>query len=170
MKPVDVDIVSYNQVVEMFHNETDRGAAVLAASFLDNFLAKYVRSVMADEPVIDELFTGFGPFADFNKRIETAYALRLVSKESRRDLKLIQKIRNHFAHMPSDASFDTNPVRQWVSDLSFIKYIDDNELEETHLKQFRLRYLITVGKICAGMHNSMLARAQAAEPAQGSEA
>ena len=38
MKPTEVDISDYNKVVGMFHEETDRAAAVLAGSFLESQL------------------------------------------------------------------------------------------------------------------------------------
>lgn len=160
MKPVDVDIVSYNQVVRMFHGETDRGAAVLAASFLENFLAKYLRSAMIEDSAVDDLFTGFGPFADFNKRIETAYALGLITKDDRRDLKLIQKIRNHFAHTPTNTSFDTRPISDWISALSLNRNLTDEIIGGKTASKNRMRYLITIGHFCAGIHNSMLKHAR----------
>lgn len=39
----DLTLVGYNKVVESFHNETDRAAAILAASFIDCFLEKLLR-------------------------------------------------------------------------------------------------------------------------------
>ena len=68
MKPNDLNIIDYQNVVKAFHDETDRAAAVLAGSFMESYLAKYLRSYMVDDPKVDQLFDGFGPFADFKKR------------------------------------------------------------------------------------------------------
>jgi hypothetical protein len=37
MEPIDVTITDYQQMVDLFHAETDRGAAVLAGSYVENF-------------------------------------------------------------------------------------------------------------------------------------
>jgi hypothetical protein len=70
MKPIPVDLNDHNKLVVEFKNESDRGVAVLAGSLIENYLAKYLKHHMVDDPKIDELFQGFGPFSDFGKRID----------------------------------------------------------------------------------------------------
>ena len=89
-----------------------------AALMIEDYIGSYLRSFMVEDSEIDKLFDGFGPFADFMKRIECAYAFGFISKEHRKDLNLIRKIRNHFAHHPLDAAFDKSPIIDWCGNLS----------------------------------------------------
>jgi hypothetical protein len=54
------------------------------------------------------------PLATFSARIDAAYQFGLISHFLARDLHLIRKIRNEFAHHPFDRTFDTAPVLDWV--------------------------------------------------------
>ena len=109
MKPTDLDIDDYHASLQSFHAESDRAAAVLAGSFIENYLAKYLKIFMVEDGST-KLFDADGPLATFNQRIRIAYAFKLISKVTRDDLFLIAKIRNHFAHHPLNTSFDTAPV------------------------------------------------------------
>jgi len=158
MKPIDLDIGDYHKVIEAFHGETDRASAVLAGSFIENFLAKYLRSFMTDDPEIEDLFDGFGPFADFNKRIECAYAFGLIQKHHRSDLNFIKKIRNYFAHHPLEAGFDKSPVNEWCMNLT-TKDLYPLEGVEPNLKEDnRSRYIIAIGLCIGTWYNDILKR------------
>ncbi|MBN3002551.1 hypothetical protein JW897_02250 [Chromobacterium alkanivorans] len=118
MKSLNLDIDDYHKAVEAFHSETDRGAAVLAGSFVESYLARYLRSFMIAGKDIENLFDGFGPFSTYSQRIESAYAFSLITQQQRTDLQTIGKVRNHLAHHPLEASFDKPPVIDWCHNLS----------------------------------------------------
>ena len=118
MKPVETTIDLHNKIVEDFKNESDRGAALLVGSLVENYLAKLLKSHMVNDPEVDKLFDGFGPVADFGKRIECAYAFKIIPAEQRQALNFIKKLRNHFAHNPFDSSFDKPPVSDWCRSIS----------------------------------------------------
>ena len=140
-------LFDYNKVVESFHSETDRAAAVLAASFTECYLEKLLRFFMRDDSLIDKLFTGYGPLSTFSARSDCAFAFKIIDENMHRDLKFIRKIRNHFAHHPSDTVFDESPVKNFCLELSTA------QKGETP----RIMYLIAVGLAIGGMHNIMLA-------------
>lgn len=152
MKPIDLDLKDYHEAIHAFRTETDRASAVLAGSFLENYLAKYLRSFMIIDDSLDALFDGFGPFAQFSQRIEAAFAFGWLSATDRRDLKLIARIRNHFAHHPFAASFDSPPISNWVCHLDFQTVTLDNPfLNHTN----RDTYLMTVANFIGRWHHSM---------------
>jgi hypothetical protein len=92
-------------------NESDRGCALAGAAFLESALGALLRTYLLDDPkVADELFAGTGPLATFSARIDLAYALGLVGAHGRRDMHLIRKVRNEFAHEPGTPSFDDAPI------------------------------------------------------------
>jgi hypothetical protein len=113
MKPIPVDLNDHNRLVVEFKDESDRGVAVLAGSLIENYLAKYLKYHMTDDPKINDLFQGVGPFSDFGKRIDCAYAFHLISKKEKEVLSKIKKVRNYFAHNLFDATFDKQTVSAW---------------------------------------------------------
>ena len=121
MKPVDTTLPDYQSMVESFQNESDRGAAVLAGSYVENHLGLYLRSKMIDPSVADQIFSPDGPLSTFSQRIYFAQAFGFLSKGQCADLHQIKKIRNYFAHHPKQASFNDAPVSDWVESLADIK-------------------------------------------------
>jgi hypothetical protein len=87
MRPTDINIGDCHKPVEAFHSETDRAAAVHAGSFIESYLAKYLRSFMIEDEKVGELFDGLAPFSDFKKRFEAAYAFGFIGEQQRNDLK-----------------------------------------------------------------------------------
>jgi hypothetical protein len=58
-----------------------------------------------------ELFDGaYSPISTFSARIDLAYRLGLISMQFRRDLHLIRKIRNDFAHNIEGCNFEYDTV------------------------------------------------------------
>jgi len=113
-----LDVVEYNAFADRFDAETDRAAAVLAGGFLDGFLEQVLRSVFFVEyKRNDELFEGNGPLRPFGNKIALAFALGTATESVRRDLDLVRKVRNHFAHHLFEASFALPPVAQWCTAL-----------------------------------------------------
>jgi len=148
MKPIPVDLNDHNKLVVEFKNESDRGVAVLAGSLIENYLAKYLKHHMVDDPKIDELFQGFGPFSDFGKRIDCAYAFNLILKKEKEILDKIKKIRNHFAHNIFDAAFDKQPVSNWcksylISDL-LPNTSPDPDKDKSKDWDNRLKFIISI--------------------------
>lgn len=142
MKSVDINNEDLSSFLESFRSESDRAAAVLAGSVVDNFLAKYLQSNMINDPCVVELFGGFGPFASFKQRVDSAYALGFISEAQKKSLNSIGKIRNHFAHHPFDAAFDKPPVCGWCENLAR-KYVVAGDLSDIK-QENRNRYLVAI--------------------------
>ena len=86
MKPIDVTLADYQLMVTLFENESDRGAAVLAGSYIENHLGLYLRTKVIDSSVADRMFSSEGPLSTFGQRIDIAYAFGFLSKEQTSDL------------------------------------------------------------------------------------
>jgi hypothetical protein len=145
-------IHGYDSIVELYHNESDRAAAVLAGSVLEKYLGDHIRLFLVDHPSVDELFRGYGPFSSFAARINTAFALGLLTEKMRDDCNYIRKIRNHFSHHPAEASFLTSPVRELCANLSTAKPIKTADGSIFHQTEPRLQYLLAVGILISGMY------------------
>ena len=126
MKPDNVTLADHNKIVEEFKNESDRGAAVLAGSLVENYLAVYLKSNMIDDHKIDDLFHGFGPFSSFSQRCESAYAFGLITIKQKKILTKIKEIRNFFAHKPFIASFEEPPISDLCKSISIKDLLPEN--------------------------------------------
>jgi DNA-binding MltR family transcriptional regulator len=103
-----------------FAKESDRAAVILTASILDNLLRALIAARLV--PVSsagDDLFDGANaPLGTFSARIEVAYRLGLISVKFTRDLHLMRRIRNDFAHDIQGCSFDDAKVRSRIVELN----------------------------------------------------
>lgn len=135
----------YNDVVDLFHKETDRAAAILAGSYLEVLLESLLKSTFVNDPVVEELFKGSGPLATFSSRISFSYALGLIDGEVYRDLNIIRRIRNHFAHNIQNASFEDASIRDRCGELSFVKLSIQSGIEDVASHGPRNRFLLSVG-------------------------
>jgi len=143
----DLDFSDWNVMVQAFHNESDRGAAVLAGGFVENYLAVYLRSSIVDAEVADELFQPLGPLSSFSQRSAVARAFGFVSKSQYDDLAVIRRIRNHFAHHPLDSTFNTPAVAQLAAKLSQFQVATESSPKDDRLRN-RWAYLFTCGMFC----------------------
>lgn len=105
--------------------ETDRGCALMAASFLDSELELLLgQFVVDDSKVIEETFSQGKPIGTFSSRIDLAYLLGLIGKSTRRDLHLIRKIRNDFGHTHRPLSFADQNVSNRCRELTYTQRPD----------------------------------------------
>lgn len=155
MKPVDLNIDDYHEVLQEFHNESDRAAAVLGGSFVECYLAKYMRSAMVED-VKDDVFDNNGPFSTYNQRLQGAHAFGMISATTKRDLELIGKIRNRFAHHPMRSTFDTAPVTDLCNNLSTAKLIPEPGASQGTGKDNRNRFVVAISMVVADWHNALL--------------
>lgn len=104
--------------------QTDRGAAIIGSAFLEARLEEAIRSrlVGTGEPV-DALFQGDAPLATFRAKIDMGFAVGLYAQKIHRDLNLIRKIRNKFAHQFGAIAFSTPDIASQCSELWLPKNI-----------------------------------------------
>lgn len=86
-------------------------------AYVENHLGLYIKSRMTDHSIAERLFASEGALSTFSQRIDLAQAFGLLTEVQCRDLHLIKKIRNHFAHHPMHASFEVSPVCDWATNL-----------------------------------------------------
>lgn len=147
-KPQTVGFGDWNQMVRHFHNESDRGAAIIAGSFAENALGNYLTHGIKDKKISEKLFGPVGPLSSFSQRIAVGYAFNMIDKQQFHDLEAIRQIRNHFAHHPFDTAFDAAEIRKFTSHLSMFSAADSEDKLDTNTKH-RHAYLLTCGMICA---------------------
>ena len=82
---------------------------------LETILKAYL--VPTDSPEDSLLEGAYAPIATFNARIDLAHRLGLITARFCRDLHIIRKIRNDFAHNISGCSFEDSAVCSRITEL-----------------------------------------------------
>ena len=156
MKPLEVNLNDYQQLVEIYHAESDRAAAVLAASFIEHYLAAIIKCFLVKDKDIDQLFHGFGPMASFSQRIHVAYAFRTIDRQTRDDLIAIKDIRNHFAHNPKAATFADSALDKHFKKFGLPRSPGFTGPGKPPLTDRRLVYLFSIGWLAGQFHNVII--------------
>jgi DNA-binding MltR family transcriptional regulator len=143
----ELSLEEWNKMVETFHEESDRGAAILAGSFVEHAVGQYLKSRIRDKKVADELFNAMGPLSSFSQRIAIAYAFDLISLVQHKDIEIIRKVRNHFAHHPLDTTFSTNDIKQLCVELSMFNATTQEQNPKPG-ERYRIAYLLSCGVLC----------------------
>ncbi len=109
-----------SHLIDEFEGESDRACVIMAAALLDTALKSLLISRLAPTTgSTDPLFDGANaPMSTFNSRIEMCYRFGLLSSRFCRDLHLIRKIRNEFAHNIVGCKFSETSVRDRIQCLS----------------------------------------------------
>lgn len=97
-----------------FSTSGDRSAALVGAAYLANALRDCIATIMRadmDEALDATLFNeARAPLADFNSRIELAFAFSLINDSDRTDLHRVRRIRNVFAHSALQFDFTNETI------------------------------------------------------------
>jgi DNA-binding MltR family transcriptional regulator len=159
-KIVDLDFPDYHAVVKNYHSESDRAAAVLAGSYLENQLGLFIKSVTAEDKNKNEWFAANGPFATFDQRITAAYAFKLIPEYVKNNFNNIRDIRNRFAHHPTVIDFDDNLITDRINKLN----VPDNLIPEIPISK-RDKYLIAISLAVSAMQSYINKRKKANDDA-----
>jgi DNA-binding MltR family transcriptional regulator len=147
-------------IIRALRTESDRACAVLGLATIDAFLESSLRAVMvSDAP--DELFEGTAPCATLSGKIELAFSLGIVSQEERRDLGLLRKIRNDFAHaVDHELSFANQRVSSRVAALTTPKLFEGTVLlrGENDIPRFRFELAVSILAMALGARQHGLRR------------
>jgi hypothetical protein len=108
-----------NLFMKEFGKESDRACVILSAAMMDTALEIALKTYfLPTGSSHDSLLEGQdAPLSSFGARIDIAYRLGLISTKFHRDLHIIRKIRNDFAHDISGCSFENMSVRNRINEL-----------------------------------------------------
>lgn len=158
-------ILAYNQMAEVYSNETDRAAAILASSFIDEQLERLLIALLVDDSRVREMFEGDRPLAAFSARVNFAFSIGLLPLNVYADLNLIRKIRNDFAHSATAVSFDLPPARDRCAALSVVKSDSGTFIEVAARSKPRDQFLLAIvgtnvylQHVLGGLQNGALKR------------
>lgn len=116
-------------------DESDRGAAILAACHFEEWLRERIMSKFVDlnREMERKIFDGNGPLSTFAAKIDIAYALQLYDERTRTDLHTIRRIRNIFAHSSVPLEFEDKKVAELCRKLAPEQLADKQDLRLTYM-------------------------------------
>ncbi|MFJ3059028.1 hypothetical protein [Herbaspirillum sp. NPDC087042] len=111
------DIINFRTSLS---KETDRGAALMAAAFLDERLMCLLRNRLVNDKKMSKVMFDFnGPLGTFSSRINFCYLLGLLPKNVHRELHIVRSIRNKFAHRADFMDFEDPSTKSLCNSLIF---------------------------------------------------
>ncbi len=141
---------NFNKLLKKTQSESYRGMVLSMAAFTEDLLGNVIKDFLLDVAATAELVEGFNaPLGTFSARIKAAYALGLISEEQHKDINLIRKIRNEFAHSWDIESLDDKNVSQFVDALSIPAINPGISKLTNHLKfQYRAAEILIGVEFC----------------------
>ncbi len=138
-------------LAQVMNEETDQGCAVIGGQIVCNGLESLLRAFLRDDSecsrfALDSLFAGYGPLATFTGKIHMAYSIQLIPKIIRDRLDMIRKIRNHFAHSQTSASFSDAACQDVLMLLANGRTDLPNARENSNAKYLRFAYTCAVAQ------------------------
>jgi DNA-binding MltR family transcriptional regulator len=101
-------------------DETDRGAVLMSAAYLDDKLRQLIeRKLVQDKKILRRAFEFNGALGSFSARIDFAYLLGIIPKNAQCDLHTIRAIRNQFAHYAAPLSYEDEKIKPLCQKLVF---------------------------------------------------
>jgi len=100
--------------------ESDRALAIVSFSYIDSKLIELFTNEMNNDISggAESLFSSNGPLGNSSSRIKMAFALNWISQDIYRDLELIRKIRNEFAHKHYTIDFSNGIILGYLSSMN----------------------------------------------------
>jgi mannitol operon repressor len=114
----DDELKDFNAFLMEFQDETDRGAALVAAAQIDHKLKETLTAFFAHRKVGKELLDGGNaPLGTLSARIKTTFCLGLIGRDEYHECNLIRQIRNEFAHRTHGTKFSDPKIAGYCLDL-----------------------------------------------------
>jgi len=140
------------RVQDMLHeldNQTDRGAALIAAAMVDVALGRCMRCrLLYFDNCVDVLFENEGaPLGTFSARIKMARGLGVIGPLTESHLNSVRRVRNQFAHSPLKIDFTNELIAAEIDKL----LPDNNPSWHPEWTTQRRRYIGTASLIMSAL-------------------
>ena len=90
---------SLNRFLFVIDKQDDRAMVLSLATFVEDSLGRLLIAYLRTCKATKELVEGFNaPLGTLGARIKAAYALGLLTVEQYKDIEILRKVRNEFAH------------------------------------------------------------------------
>ena len=108
-KQIPPSAETFNRYLDAVQKESPRGQLLILTSMIDEsikeLLQGFFKPLRGSKRDGDKLFASMGPLSSFSARIEMAYRVGLISKDSADCYDILRKLRNECAHETGHFSF-----------------------------------------------------------------
>ena len=113
---ITIDFQQWSGFFDELQSESDRGATILAAVWIENLLELKFKKlfVKSNSKARLKLFDLNGPFDSFSSKILAAYRLGWIDSDIYHDINLVREIRNKFAHELHGINLESPEFRERV--------------------------------------------------------
>ena len=135
------------QLTSELDRETDRALAIITSAHLDDLLEHLIAlTLKISTPEVHKLvFNGDNaPLGTFSAKIEYVKVSQLLSSDEARDLTLMRKIRNDFAHELIGISFETSNVKDRCAELRTAQIGGDPGTARERFKKAAIRLIVDI--------------------------
>ncbi len=150
-------LANLNRFLGLIGEQDDRAMVLSLATFIEDTLGRLLLTYFRNCKATKDLVEGFNaPLGTLGSRIKAVYAFGLVTEQQYKDMDILRKVRNKFAHSWDGVSLARNDIQAALGELSGYTF-DQNTIEGTAREKL-LRTLssccielqIFVGRIEAG--------------------
>jgi DNA-binding MltR family transcriptional regulator len=140
----DQSLSDLNRFLSLIRTQDDRALVLSLAAFVEETLGRLLLAYFRDCKATKDLVEGFNaPLGTLSSRIKSTYSFGLVTHEQYKDMDLLRKIRNKFAHDWEGISLDHNDIRAMTGELS--GYTFDGRAPDEGVRE---RLLATLSTCC----------------------
>jgi len=123
----DRDAETMFHIIAEIEGAHDRSAAIVGGALIEQCLEEALIAYLHhDKNITKELFRPSGAIGAFETKIRLGKLVGLYSDAAYRDLMILKKIRNRFAHEMDASRFEQPPFRDWANNLTFVdRYVGE---------------------------------------------
>lgn len=115
-----------NKFLSVVDGKDNHSMVLSLATFIEDTLGRLLISYFRNCKATKDLVNGFNaPLGTFGARIKAVYAFGLVTEEQFRDMEILRKVRNRFAHDWEGVSLESEDIKALVGQLSGYYYGND---------------------------------------------
>lgn len=166
---------SQKSIVDELERQTDRGAGIIGAEFIDRLLLQAPKSRVRlktsdDKKAAKNLFDRMRPLNTLSPKIDLGLVLGLYRSEVWRDLHHIRDIRKEFAHAMEPRDFNFQRIRDacakfWLPHHLFI--VDTRLGILAYPSDARGRYILTIRLLIGVLHRAAITPQVPPDPLRG---
>jgi len=135
---------SLNRFMRLVHGQDDHAMVLSVATFIEDTLGRLLLAYFRNCKATRELIEGFNaPLGSLGTRIKAVYAFGLANDAQFKDMEILRRIRNRFAHNWEGVSLQDNDIKAMIGQLSGYTF-DQKPIEGAE----RERLLATLTAVC----------------------
>jgi hypothetical protein len=109
---------SLGRFMAVIGHQDERAMVLSMAAFLEDTLGRILLAYLRDCKATRDLVEGFNaPLGTLSARIRAAYSFGLIEESTFKDLEILRRIRNHFAHDWEGVSLQRNDIAALLGQL-----------------------------------------------------